>query len=153
MTTKSKIIILSAIVGLSVAIIAVNYISSEIFSLKYWNPIHRVYFKNMYVKAEVVDTQAEIENGLAGRKELPIGRGMLFVMPSDGVQKFWMKGMQFGIDIIWMERGAVIGCDKNISPKDDRIFTSPSASQVVLEVPQGFCDQFDVRVNDQVGIQ
>jgi uncharacterized membrane protein (UPF0127 family) len=153
MSSKSKTITIITIVGLAVLIILLNYISSETYSLKYWNPIHRVYFKNNYIKAEIVDTAEKIEQGLAGRKELPPGRGMLFVMPKSDFQRFWMKGMQFGIDIIWIERGMVVGCEKNISPADDRIFTSPASAGVVLEVPQGFCDQFNVQVNDQVGIQ
>ena len=77
---------------------------------------------------------------------------MLFVMPRSDFQRFWMRGMQFPIDIIWMEQGRVVGCEKNISPKDERVFASPSEASAVLEVLEGFCDHFDVQVNDPVGI-
>lgn len=153
MSTRSKIITSSAIVGAIVIVVLLNYVSSEFYSLKYWNPIRRVFFKNILVKAEAVSDKKKIEQGLAGRKELPEGRGMLFVMLKDDYQRFWMKGMQFPIDIIWMEQGRVVGCEKNISPKDDRIFASPSKASLVLEVPEGFCDHYNVRINDQVGIQ
>lgn len=152
MSSKSKKITVSVIIGLVISVILLNYVSSEFFSLKYWNPIRRVYLKNVVVKAEAVDTAEKIEQGLAGRKELPEGRGMLFLMPKDDFQRFWMKGMQFGIDIIWLEKGRVVGCEKNVSPRDDRIFTSPSAAGMVLEAPEGFCDRYDVQINDQVGI-
>ena len=152
MPKKSKIIII-AVIGLMVIAILLNYVSSEIYSLWHGNPIRRVYFKNTLVKAEEVMTAKKIEEGLAGRKGLAEGRGMLFVMPKDDFQRFWMKGMQFPIDIIWMEKGRVIGCEKNISPQDDRIFTSPSSASVVLEVSEGFCDHFGIQINDQVGIQ
>jgi len=153
MSAKSKIITFSIVIGVVILAILLNYISSELYSLKYWNPIRRVYFKNTFVKAEVVDTAEKIEQGLAGRKELLENRGMLFVMPRNDFQRFWMKGMQFAIDIIWIARGRVIGCEKNISPQDDRVFTSPSAAGLVLEVPEGFCDQYNVGVNDQVEIR
>ncbi|MDI6777952.1 MAG: DUF192 domain-containing protein [Patescibacteria group bacterium] len=153
MSTKSKVIIFGVVIGAIVLAILLNYISSEVYSLKYWNPIRKVYFKNTFVKAEAVDTAEKIEQGLAGRKELSEGRGMLFVMPSDDWQRFWMKGMQFPIDIIWLERGRVVGCEKNISPNDERIFTSPSKSSLVLEIPEGFCDHYNVQINDPVGIQ
>lgn len=153
MSSKSKKIITAVIVILIILVILLNYVSSELYSLKHWNPIKRVFFKNTFIKAEIVGTTEKIERGLAGRKELPEGRGMLFVMPKDEFQRFWMKGMQFPIDIIWVERGRVIGCEKNISPEDERIFTSPSLANAVIEVGEGFCDRFDVQTNDQVGIQ
>jgi len=45
---------------------------------------------------------------------------MLFAMSEDDMQNFWMKGMLFPIDIIWIENARVIGCEKNISPSDPR---------------------------------
>lgn len=153
MSSKTKIVTFSIVIGTIVFVTLLNYISSELYSLKYWNPIRRVYFKNTFVKAEVVDTAEKIEQGLAGRKELSEERGMLFAMPKDDFQRFWMKRMQFAIDIIWIEGDRIIGCEKNISPQDERIFTSPSAAGLVLEVPEGFCDRYGVEVNDQVGIK
>lgn len=149
---KSKTLIFIVILGLAILAILANYIFSEFYSLS-GNPIKRVYFKNTFVKAEVVDTAEKIEQGLAGRKELLENRGMLFAMPRNDFQRFWMKGMQFAIDIIWIERGRVIGCEKNISPQDDRVFTSPSAAGLVLEVPEGFCDRYNVEMNDLVDIK
>jgi uncharacterized membrane protein (UPF0127 family) len=90
---------------------------SEIHSTS-GNPIKRVYFKNTFVKAETVSSKEKIELVLAGRKELPEGRGMLFSMPQEDYLRFWMKGMQISIDIIWIEQSRIAGCEKNISPKD-----------------------------------
>jgi uncharacterized membrane protein (UPF0127 family) len=152
MSSKTKITIFLVVIGLAIAGILLNYVFSEVYSLS-GNPIEKIYFKNTLVKAEVVDTAEKIEQELAGRRELPEGRGMLFAMPKNDFQRFWMKGMQFAIDIIWIEGGRVIGCEKNITPADERIFTSPSAAGLVLEVPEGFCDRYDVEVNDRVEVQ
>jgi uncharacterized protein len=152
MAKKTKIIIFSALIILGIILIIVNYIYSEVYSTA-GNPIRRVFLKNTFVKAETVSGQKKIELGLGGRKNLPDGRGMLFLMPKEDYLRFWMKGMQFSIDIIWIEQGRITGCEKNISPKDDRIFTSPTMAGVVLEVPAGFCDKFNVSINDMIRIQ
>lgn len=152
MVKKTKIIIFSVLMLLGIILIVVNYIFSEVYSTS-GNPIKRVYFKNTFVKAEVVSDQKRIELGLAGRKELPAGRGMLFMMPQEDYLRFWMKGMQIPVDIIWIEQSRIVGCEKNISPKDERIFTSPAMTGLVLEVPAGFCDKYDVGINDAIRTQ
>lgn len=149
----SKKIVFIVIIVLIILMILLNYVSSEFFSLKYWNPIKRVYLKNVLVKAEEVSSKEKIETGLAGRASLGEGRGMIFVMPQDDFQRFWMKGMQFSLDIIWIENGRVIGCEGRISPNDQRIFTSPEKASLVLEVNAGFCEQNIVQLNDSVEIQ
>lgn len=69
MSSKSKIITFSTIIGLVILVILLNYISNEFFSLKYWNPIKRVHFKNTLVKAEVVRTDEKIELGTLRKSE------------------------------------------------------------------------------------
>jgi uncharacterized membrane protein (UPF0127 family) len=151
MQNKTKIKIFIGIVAVATIAILANYIFSEVFSVQ-GNAIKRVYIRDIMVKAELVKTEARIEKGLAGRSSLLEGRGMLFDMPDEDIQNFWMKGMLFPIDIIWIENGRVIGCEKNISPKDPRIFASPGDAGYVLEVPEGFCDQNKVMENDEVKI-
>jgi uncharacterized membrane protein (UPF0127 family) len=151
MRNKTKIKIFIGIVAAAIVGILANYIFSEVFSVQ-GNAIKRVYIRDIVIKAELVKTETRIEKGLAGRTSLPEGRGMLFGMPENDVQSFWMKGMLFPIDIIWIENNRVIGCEKNISPKDPRTFASPGDAGYVLEVPEGFCDQNAIKVNDEVKI-
>lgn len=147
--TKSKLFF--AVITLAGLIILANYITSEVISIQ-GNIIRHIYIRDILVKAEVVKTDTRIEKGLAGRENLLRGRGMLFQMPDNDIQHFWMKGMKFPIDIIWIENGRVIGCEKNIQPTDERIFSSPSDAGYVLEVPEGFCEENKVKVNDEVKI-
>lgn len=153
MSYKFKIITVIAIIGLVVLTIALNYVSSELYSLKYRNPIRKIYLGNVIVKAEVVSSKEKIEAGLSGRSNLSEGRGMFFVMPQEDFQRFWMKGMQFPIDIIWIENDRVIGCEEWILPEDQRIFTSPGKVGFVLEVSAGFCEKNQVQVNDIIRIR
>lgn len=151
MENKTKIKILIGIVAVVIIAILVNYIFSEVFSVQ-GNAIKRVYIRDVIVKTEVVKAAAKIEKGLSGRASLSEGRGMLFEMPGESTQHFWMKDMRFAIDIIWIENGRVIGCEKNISSNDPRTFVSPGDAGYVLEVLEGFCDQNAIKVNDEVKI-
>jgi len=151
MENKTKIKIFIDVIVLALLAILANCIFSEVITIS-GNQIKHVYIRDIVVKAELVKTETRIEKGLAGRASLPEGRGMLFSMPENDTQHFWMKGMLFAIDIIWIENNRVIGCEKNISPKDPRTFSSPGDAGYVLEVPEGFCDRYSVKVNDEVKI-
>jgi uncharacterized membrane protein (UPF0127 family) len=151
MQNKTKIKIFIGIISAIVLVILANYVLSEVIALN-GNKIGRVYVRDVLVKAEVVKTEIRIEKGLGGRASLADGKGMLFEMLDSEPQHFWMKGMLFPIDIIWIENGRVIGCEKNIFPSDQRVFVSPSDAGYVLEVPAGFCDRYSVKINDVVRI-
>jgi uncharacterized membrane protein (UPF0127 family) len=51
---------------------------------------------------QVVSTETAMEKGLGGREYMPSGEGMLFDMGRNMEQCYWMKGMRFPLDIIWV---------------------------------------------------
>lgn len=82
--------------------------------------------------------------GLSGRVSLADGTGMLFVFDRPGIQNFWMKDMNFPIDIIWIGKGKVIGfVERAAQPAPHTplwslpVYTSPDGVDTVLEVPSG----------------
>jgi hypothetical protein len=117
---------------------------------EYGNPFTTVLVKGITVKAEVVDSPAKLYLGLSHRQGLPPGRGMLFIMPTQEIQQFCMRGMRFAIDIIWVGEGQVAGCGTNILPDDPRTLTSPVPVKYVLEVPAGFCNTHRITTRDRV---
>ncbi|MEW6386444.1 MAG: DUF192 domain-containing protein [Thermodesulfobacteriota bacterium] len=116
----------------------------------YGNPYTLVTIGTTTIKAEVVQSPEKLFLGLSQRPELPAGRGMLFIMPSQDFQQFCMRGMRFSLDFIWIARGKVIGLHKNIAADDPGTLTSPEPVRYVLEVPGGFCDKHGLRINDPV---
>jgi uncharacterized protein len=92
------------------------------------------------VKAEVAADSKSRERGLSGRTSLAEGRGMLFVYPDRQVRTFWMKGMRFPIDIIWIARGRVTGVERNapVPVGSVPLYSSRVAADHVLEVPAGW---------------
>ena len=51
---------------------------------------------------EIAQTPQERAKGLAERDSLPRSSGMLFVFESGRASWFWMKGMRFPLDFIWI---------------------------------------------------
>ena len=88
------------------------------------------------INAEIADTQAKRELGLSGRLALPADHGMLFVFDQPGRHGFWMKDMNFPIDIIWLdENKQIIGTTKNLqSASSPQIFYPPQEIRYALEI-------------------
>lgn len=77
------------------------------------------------------------ERGLSHRPSLERGTGMLFVFDTSGKYGFWMKDMQFPIDIIFIHDGVVDAVARDRSPGDlSPVFPATVADQV-LEVNAG----------------
>lgn len=53
------------------------------------------------MRVEVVDTAERITLGLSYRDEIGAD-GMLFALPRPVVPAFWMKGMKFDLDMVWI---------------------------------------------------
>ena len=88
---------------------------------------------------EVVDTDATREQGLSGRTSIPENYGMLFVFPKKDLHGFWMKDMQFAIDMIWInEEGIIVGIERGATPESfPQSFFPPEPVPYVLETVPG----------------
>jgi uncharacterized protein len=106
------------------------------------------------VQAEVAADAAARERGLSGRRSLAEGRGMLFVYPDRSARTYWMKGMRFPIDIIWIDRGRVRGVEHSVPvPRDSLpLYTSGGPADHVLEVPAGWARRHGAKRGDRVSI-
>ena len=83
--------------------------------------------------------------GLGNRAGLAPGTGMLFLFESPAPRTFWMRGMQFCIDIVWIENGVIQGAAESVCPEpagtadaDLPSYVSPVPVTYVLEVPAGW---------------
>ena len=59
-------------------------------------------------RIEIADTAAKRELGLGERDSLAADAGMYFPLGAAQRWMFWMKGMRFPIDIIWLNEGKVV---------------------------------------------
>jgi|SRR3989344_2593852 len=91
------------------------------------------------IQVEVVRTPEARNQGLSGREVLPEGTGMLFVFEKSGQYGFWMKEMNFAIDIVWIaESFEVASIEHEVAPETfPKIFYPNQAVKYVLELPAG----------------
>lgn len=94
---------------------------------------------------ELSVTVAQKTLGLGYRSGLEDGTGMVFPVEPAAPQSFWMKGMRFCIDIVWIDGDEIIAAVESVCPDPDGIAdanrpTYPSGAPVthVLEVPAGW---------------
>ena len=70
------------------------------------------------IKVELAVSDAEKGKGLSGRTGLAPNTGMLFVFEKPGPYAFWMKDMNFPIDIIWLSEDLkVVYIKQNTRPE------------------------------------
>lgn len=57
---------------------------------------------------EIAFTPEDRTRGLSGRDSLADGSGMLFVFESGRASSFWMRGMRFALDFVWIGDGCEV---------------------------------------------
>ncbi len=104
------------------------------------------------VEVELAISQQDQAKGLSGRESLAEDKGMLFIFSTPGKYFFWMQGMNFPIDMIWInENMEIIYMEKNVSHEDYMSTYGPDQNaQYVLEVVSGFSDQHKLQIGDKV---
>lgn len=120
-------------------------------------PMAEIEVGGQSLPVEVAITPEERARGLGFREELVPGTGMLFVENQATSQSFWMKGMRFCLDIVWIEGGQIVGAAENACPdpagtpdEARQRFSSPVAVRYVLEVPGGWLAQSGLGVGTPV---
>lgn len=100
----------------------------------------RVVAGGRVIAVEIADTKEERARGLSFRRSIGPSEGMLFLFDSPGRYGFWMKDMNFAIDIIWIRGDRVVGIVENATPEPDKntpefpIYYPPGDVDKVLEV-------------------
>ena len=93
------------------------------------------------IPVEVADTHKKRSLGLGKRTSLKKGWGMLFVFEKRKPHRFWMKDMQFPLDIIWLDNHRIVYIIHNARPANSRddpeVMTSPVPVNFVLEIAAG----------------
>jgi len=102
-----------------------------------------VIVNNQEIRVEIAQTIFEKSRGLSGRDGIGDDEGMLFIFDKPDIHSFWMKGMKFSIDILWIKDNKVIGFEENVDPQIDvpprdlKIYSPPEPIDKVLELKAG----------------
>lgn len=105
---------------------------------------------NVSIEVELAKTPEQQTRGLSGKATLPENQGMLFLYDKPGFYSFWMKDMQFPIDIVWIGADQkIVDISKNKSPESfPKTFQPQQPAQYVLEVNAGFADRNNITIGD-----
>lgn len=104
------------------------------------------------VNVDIADEKAEIIRGLSFRKYLGSYDGMLFLFKESVDSAFWMKDMNFPLDILFVDAEyKIVDIKNNNAPCTEKYcpqITSSSRYKYVLEVNANFCDSNSIEVGD-----
>lgn len=101
---------------------------------------------------ETARTQAEQEKGLSDRTSLPKNHAMVFAFDRPAIQCFWMKDMNFPIDMIWLDTNkTIVHIEQNIQPNTyPHAFCPHSPAKYVIEVNANISAEAGIKVGDHV---
>ncbi len=134
-------------IGLAVLAFAVNYIEKS-----QQKTINTLKIGGVTINIMVANTDAERMQGLSGKDDLAENEGMLFVFDNEGYYGFWMKDMNFPIDMAWLDKNKkIIHVESNVSPATyPQVFNPPAPSLYVLETSAGFLGKNNIKIGDIV---
>lgn len=108
------------------------------------------------IAVEIAEGPTEQAKGLGERDALAWGTGMYFPYERPGFYTFWMKGMRFSIDIVFVRDGRIVdlypqvpfetgGNGPTIRPRE--------LADAVLEVPAGYAAANGWQRGDRVRLE
>lgn len=109
------------------------------------------------VQAYVADSEAERTQGLGKVESLSAGQGMLFIFPQTTPATFWMKDVEYPIDIIWIRDGEVIGLESAVPPElpatplaEYKHYSPGQPITWVMELPAGEAEHLGITIGTSV---
>jgi uncharacterized membrane protein (UPF0127 family) len=154
-----KIIVLFGIIFLIFVVIVFFQLNVKtINNLSRNSPSSKISINSATFKVELAKTQKEQEIGLSGRTSLPDTQGMLFLYDKPTYNNFWMRGMKFPLDMIFIVDNKVVHVYENLTPaaKDDDNppqWGSDVMADKVLEINAGLSRKNDIKTGDTVTIE
>ena len=161
MPTRTGVLIPIVIAAVIIGIAGMLTIPTDV-KLEYVEfPRGTIKVDNKILEVQIADSDSLRVRGLMFQNELPYDEGMLFVFDKSGTRAMWMLGMQFNLDIIWLDENSnVVAIEKNVPLCGTTIEVvacrengvSGDNAKYVLEVTAGFVDKFNITENSKMEI-
>jgi len=105
------------------------------------------------LKVEIANTPPARQQGLSDRPALDQNQGLLFIFDEPGLYSFWMKDMNFPLDIIWFdEKQKIVDLVLNAAPEEaipQKVYQPSNQAQYALEVAAGFAEKYNLKSGDE----
>lgn len=127
-----------------------------LFSLVYYSKFPlgaKVQIRNTVFQVELAIKPEELVKGLGSRANMPKDHGMLFVFDHRDRFSFWMKDMEFPLDMIWIDDTKIVDISKNVPVQTGYplpTFSPHVPVNRVLEINAGLSDKYGFQVGDTV---
>jgi uncharacterized membrane protein (UPF0127 family) len=111
---------------------------------------------NTNLRVIIADEHDEQINGLSNIMPNELSSdGMLFIFDDSQERVFWMKDMNFALDIAWISQGEIVKIEENIDILDEfgdvrRMHSEPFEVDTVLELPSGSIEKYSINVGDSL---
>ncbi len=140
---NKKTIIAGIILIILAGIVFFGWQKSRKHTNEYLSVDHSVILQGKRFDVRVADTPETRELGLSYFRSLPANQGMIFLFDRADRYAFWMKGMRFPLDVVWLKKSTgnkyrVIGYESNVRPETyPAVFTTPEPADAFLELNAG----------------
>lgn len=107
-------------------------------------------------KVDVAESFSTRAAGLSGRKMMAEEEGMLFIFPVAGIYSFWMRGMNFPLDIVWISGNKIIAISEDVPiPAGLGLptYSPPAPIDKVVELNAGTAKRIGLQVGDSIAIK
>ena len=124
--------------------------------LRQTNPEHRldttITIKGIELKTMIVDTPEGRSLGLSDHTILHKDEAMLFIFNRVGVYPFWMKDMDFPIDIFWLnENKEIVFIKEHAEPSDyPKSYNPRTGARYVVETVDGFAHENEIEIGNSI---
>lgn len=112
---------------------------------------------NSVLKVEVADTAKKRSKGLGERENIASDEGMLFVFDKADRYPFWMKGLKFPLDFVWIKDDTVVDFLENAPPPATNqkesalpIYSAKVEINKVLEINAGVVQRLNIKIGDTI---
>jgi uncharacterized protein len=151
MKKKILIFLLAFVILLLSVVFFSNSISGKKVQPTFLNPYLTI--NNTRINLSIADTPTKEIQGLSGQKSLEKDAGMLFVFKEKQVRNFWMKNMNFPLDIVWIDSDKIVKISADLPAESEHpknLYSSDIPVDRVLELNAGFCENNKIKVSDSL---
>lgn len=120
---------------------------------------HKIKINNTIFDANFANTEILRNKGFSDVKEINENQAILFIFDQPSMQTFWMKDMNFDLDMLWVGgNNKIIKIDKNVSknfynknnPALSEMLHSPALVKYVLEIKAGVSEKNKINIGDEI---
>lgn len=121
------------------------------------SPTNQIKIGETLLNVEIADNQGERSKGLSGRDKLATDAGMLFIFDTPKQYQFWMKGMKFPLDMIFIKDGKIVDLITNVPIADSTMqdvnlprYQSTVPMDMLLETNAGFVETNNIKIGNNL---